>query len=104
MPTLDGHTLPPDPAKAYNCESTVAAIIVLHIRGGGMKVDWVDGFEIRVGTHGNELSISANREGLISLARQLMALAEGAPGDHIHYDQHTSLEAGSHDMVIERLR
>jgi hypothetical protein len=69
-----------------------------------MKVDWVDGFEIRVCAHGDEVSISANREGLISLARQLMALADGVPGDHIHYDEHTSLEAGSHDMVIERLR
>ena len=41
-----------------------------------------------------EIVISANREGLLSLAKQLTALAEGVQGDHIHYDEYNSLEEG----------
>ena len=58
---------------------------------------------IRAAAKDGEIVISANREGLLSLAKQLMALADGVPGDHIHYDEHNSLEAGSAEMVIERL-
>ena len=65
-----------------------------------MKIDWVDGFEIRVGSGQGEAVISANREGLLSLARQIAALAEEAPGSHIHYDRHNSLEEGPSDLII----
>lgn len=68
-----------------------------------MKIEWVDGVEIRTATENNIIVISANREGLLSLAKQLTALAEGAPGDHIHYDAHTSLEENSTEMIIERI-
>ena len=47
--------------------------------------------------------ISANREGLLSLAKQLTALAEGVSGDHIHYDVYNSLKEGSAEMIIERI-
>ena len=40
---------------------------------------------------------------MLSLAKQLTALADGAPGDHIHYDEHNSLEEGSAEMIIERV-
>ena len=69
-----------------------------------MKIEWIDGFEIKATAENNEIVISANREGLLSLAKQLVALAEGAPGDHIHYDEHNSLEEGSADLIIERIR
>ena len=52
-----------------------------------MKVEWVDGFEIKVVAENGEIVIFANREGLLSLAKQLMTLADGVPGDHIHYDE-----------------
>ena len=39
---------------------------------------------------------------MLSLAKQLTALADGVPGDHIHYDEYNSLEDGSVDLVIER--
>ena len=68
-----------------------------------MQIEWVDGFEIRVRVSGGETTISANREGLLSLARQLAALAEAAPGDHIHYDDSNSLEAGSAELIVERI-
>ena len=68
-----------------------------------MKIEWVDGFRISVSADNREVTISANREGLFSLARQLQALAEGAPGDHIHYDAYNSLEEGSSDLIVERV-
>ena len=68
-----------------------------------MKIAWVDGSRISVKTDNNEVTISANREGLLSLALQLQALAEGMPGDHIHYDAYNSLEEGSSEMIVERV-
>ena len=66
-----------------------------------MKVEWVDGFKIEAVVEKDGIVISANREGMLSLAKQLTALADGAPGDHIHYDAYNSLEEGSADMIIE---
>ncbi len=68
-----------------------------------MKVKWIDGFEIKAVAQNGEIVISANREGLLSLAEQLMALANGVQGDHIHYDEQNSLEEGSAEMIIERI-
>ena len=67
-----------------------------------MHIEWVDGFEIRVTADKREAVISANRAGLLSLARQLEALADAAPGDHIHYDENNALEYGSAELIIER--
>ena len=67
-----------------------------------MTIEWVDGFEIKAVAEKGEIVISANREGLLSLAKQFTALADGAPGDHIHYDVYNSLEEGSAEMIIER--
>ena len=68
-----------------------------------MMTEWTDGFMISVNVEKNAVTISANREGLLSLAGQLKALAEGVPGDHIHYDEYNSLEEGSAEMIIERI-
>ena len=40
-----------------------------------MKAEWVDGFEIRVTAEKGETVISANREGMLSLAKQLRMLS-----------------------------
>ena len=37
------------------------------------------------------------------MAGQFAALAEGAAGDHIHYDEYSSLEEGSVEMIVERI-
>ena len=68
-----------------------------------MDIVWVDGSVINVSIENDTAVISANREGMLSLAKQLKALADGSPGDHIHYDGYNSLEEGSADMIIERL-
>ena len=67
-----------------------------------MRIEWVDGFEICVRIENDEAVISANKEGLLSLAKQLTALAEETPGSHIHYDQYNSLEEGSAELIIEK--
>ena len=67
-----------------------------------MNIEWVEGFEIRVHSDSNSAVLSANREGLISLAQQLLALAEEAPGSHVHYDEYNALEDGSVEMIIEK--
>ena len=49
-----------------------------------MKIEWVEGFEISAIAENSKIVISANREGLLSLAKQLTALADSIPGEHIH--------------------
>ena len=68
-----------------------------------MELEWTEGFEIRVDAKDGRVLLSANREGLLSLAAQLAALAEAAPGSHIHYDEYSALEEGSAELIVERL-
>ena len=68
-----------------------------------MRIEWTDGFEIRVRVDRDSVVVSANREGLLSLAKQLTALAQSAPGSHIHYDEYNSLEDGSAELIVERI-
>lgn len=67
-----------------------------------MELHWEDNFKINVKTNNNEVIISANKPGLLSLANHLTALANGAPGDHIHFDEHNSLEEGSAELIVEK--
>ncbi len=69
-----------------------------------MEVKWADGFTIEVKNEGGAFVLSANKEGLLSLAKQFGMLAEAEPGSHIHYDEHNCLEAGSADMIVEKKR
>ena len=64
---------------------------------------WEEGFSIAVRSCDGTVIISANREGLISLARHMTALADETPGSHIHLDQYNALEDGSRELVIELL-
>lgn len=68
-----------------------------------MEIRWVDGFSISVRINDGKMIISANREGLMSLAAQLTELAELPEGMHIHYDDHNSLENDSSELIIEKV-
>lgn len=68
-----------------------------------MKIDWVDGFKISVQSTKDEVTISANKEGLLSLAKQLTELATEEAGSHYHLDEHNALEEGSSNIVIEKI-
>ncbi|MBP5570395.1 MAG: hypothetical protein J6X46_05165 [Prevotella sp.] len=68
-----------------------------------MEIEWEDGFTVKVRVDdGNTVVISANKEGLLSLAKQMTAMADADVGSHIHYDAYNSLEDGSVEMIIER--
>ena len=68
-----------------------------------MKIEWEDGYKIRVTIDKGAALISVNREGLLSLARQLTAMAQEPVGSHSHYDQFNALEEGSTELIIERI-
>lgn len=68
-----------------------------------MNIEWEDGFTIKVKVKENTVVISANKEGLLSLARHLTDLADAEVGNHIHYDEYNSLEEDSSEMIIERI-
>ena len=73
------------------------------LREARMEMKWEDGFTIRVGRSGRAVCLSANREGLLSLAKQFASLADAAPGSHIHYDEFNSLEDGSSELIVVRI-
>jgi len=70
----------------------------------GLKTEWEHGFEIKTGISNGEILISANKAGLISLAKQLLSLAQDdVPlGYHMHYDEYSSLEETSVELIIEK--
>ncbi|WP_276090969.1 hypothetical protein [Pedobacter sp. JY14-1] len=70
----------------------------------GLTSEWQYGFEIKVGVNDGEVIISANKAGLISLAKQMLSLAQDAVpvGYHMHYDEYNSLEEGSVELIIEK--
>ena len=70
-----------------------------------MEINWEDGFTIKVRVEdGETVVISANKEGLLSLADHLKALAQESLGSHIHYDEYNSLEEGSQELIIEIIK
>ena len=69
-----------------------------------MEINWEDGFTIKVRVEdGETVVISANKEGLLSLAAQLTDMANEKTGCHIHYDAYNSLEDGSSELIIEKI-
>ena len=66
-----------------------------------MDIVWKDGFVIRAFAKNGEVTLSANKEGMLSLADILLSLAQNEPGTHIHLDEYNSLEDGSASIIIE---
>ena len=66
-----------------------------------MELKWKGDPVIKVRIEKDGTLISANRDGLLSLADHLFELAKQERGAHIHYDQYNSLEDGSDELVIE---
>lgn len=71
----------------------------------GLKIDWENGFIVKTKFENGQFSVTANKEGLISLAKQLLTLAqETVPsGQHFHYDDYNSLEDGSTELIIQKM-
>ena len=68
-----------------------------------MELNWADGFKINVRIENGAAVISANKEGLLSLADHLKSLAEEPPGTHIHLDAYNGLEDGSSELIFETI-
>lgn len=66
-----------------------------------MDIRWEEGFTISTRADHGAVTLSANRAGLVSLARIMLDLAEGVPGDHVHLDELNSLEDGSIELIVE---
>ena len=69
-----------------------------------MKFYWVDGSTVSVRAENGEVVISANREGLLSLANHFLTLSESFAGDHFHLDEYNSLEDGSLELIVEKTK
>ncbi|MBS1625264.1 MAG: hypothetical protein JST83_14655 [Bacteroidetes bacterium] len=70
----------------------------------GIQLKWDAEFEIDVRRNPKEIVIIANQDGLRSLARHLLTLAQDnvPSGAHIHLDEANSLESGSIAIVLEK--
>lgn len=70
----------------------------------GLQLQWEKDFAISVTTLENEVTIRANKSGLISLARHLLTLAQDSVPkySHIHLDEYNSLEEGSAELIIQK--
>jgi hypothetical protein len=64
---------------------------------------WDDGFEIWLEVSGGEVVLAGNPEGLTSLARHLLTLAQASvsPGAHVHLTAGQEIESAS-DLILER--
>jgi hypothetical protein len=68
-----------------------------------MYFNWEEGFEISVRVEDEGIVvISANEEGLRSLANHLLMLADAPGRDHFHLDEYNSLEEGSSELIVEK--
>lgn len=72
---------------------------------------WETGFSISTEIfnspkEGQSILISMNSAGLLSLARYLLMLAqpEITVGHHYHFDENNSLEPGSIELIIEKVK
>ncbi len=68
-----------------------------------MNIEWEDDYKISVRAENGATVISANKAGLISLAKQFTALAAEDGRNHYHLDEHNSLEEGSSELIIEKV-
>lgn len=70
--------------------------------GNTIRMEWETGFEIKCTADDSAVVISANRAGLVSLARHLLTLAQdGVPAHtHIHLDADNALACDSCELIL----
>jgi len=68
----------------------------------GFVFSWEDNFNITVKVKNDSVHVIANKDGLLSLAKHLVTLAQDdfPSGYHIHLDDLNSLEEGSNELII----
>ncbi|GGG05625.1 hypothetical protein GCM10010912_57850 [Paenibacillus albidus] len=72
----------------------------------GVELDWEENFSISCSVDQETIKISANQQGLISLAKHLLNIAqcEVPIHTHLHFDDYNSLQDGSCDLIIEKVK
>lgn len=74
--------------------------------GNGLDVIWENGSNYAISVEENSVVVSANKSGLISLAKQMLYLAHNdlPTGSHIHYDSFfTHINNEDFELVIEKV-
>ena len=68
----------------------------------GLRMEWEDGHSISATQDEGSTVLTANRAGLISLARLILTLANDhvPSGHHWHLDSSNALEEGSIELII----
>jgi hypothetical protein len=71
----------------------------------GFRFQWEPNYEIKTHIELGEIIISANKEGLISLANHLINLSQDKfPANyHFHLDDLNALSDGSKPLIIQKL-
>lgn len=71
----------------------------------GLRMVWEAGSIITVKLDGEVIHVTANQDGLVSLARLLLTLADPLVplGSHWHLDASNALEDGSNEIIVEKL-
>ncbi len=80
--------------------------VVDYVPKQGLCLKWESGHIITTQIIDNKtMIIQANYQGLLSLARHLLTLAQASvpAGCHFHFDSSNSLEADSKELIIEKL-
>ena len=74
-------------------------------REAGLSLIWEKGYELSCLYKDNCIQITANNEGLITLARHLLSLAQNdiPSGYHIQLDELNGLNEGSTEIIIEKM-
>ena len=74
-------------------------------RETGVRIEWEPDWRIAATVARDTIVLSADRAGLVTLAKHLLALAqdEVPAGAHLHYDAGEQLDDDSNPVVIERL-
>ena len=72
--------------------------------GNGIDVIWDENSKCRITVYDGEVGLSANREGLIAIAKQMLYMAYNdlPEGSHIHYDSFFTKQEGK-ELLIEKV-
>lgn len=71
----------------------------------GIEYKWESGYEISAECENGVITITANREGLISLANHLLSIAQNEVpvGHRLHLDEYNSLEECSLELIVQKM-
>lgn len=79
-------------------------LIIPNYDGNALDVIWGENAHYSIHTYENQVVLSANKDGLISLAKQMLYMAyNDLPyGSHVHFDSFfTKSENNANDLIIE---